>query len=154
MFLSDIREEEIWKRASFSLNFVEAYFYWSILFHYLRSSQIQNAFPQHFILWVKCQSKYCRTKWVLQQKFRFHLALVRLNLCLTIVATHFRQELISKIICKYPLNSYLKNGSSEILSRPWRRHSKEFIHSYYWRIGVCSFMWKGFLPCDFKYFNH
>ena len=25
-------------------------------------------------------------------------------------------------------NSYLKNGSSEILSGPWRRHSKEFMH--------------------------
>ena len=31
LFLSDIMEEEIGKRASFSLNFLEAYFYWSIL---------------------------------------------------------------------------------------------------------------------------
>ena len=42
------------------------------------------------------------------------------DLFLTIVATHFRQELISKMICKYPPNNnYLENGSSEILLGPW-----------------------------------
>ena len=43
----------------------------------------------------------------------------KIELCLTTVATCFHQELISKIVCKYPpLKSYLENGSSEILYGP------------------------------------